>query len=651
MTNLAHDYSWLPDPPPRNFKLMQGEVDAMRAAPDETASEWAQGERQVHISPFPGAWDNDTTPYAKSIMDLYSQEWLRELYIAGGSQTAKTDISHNCWGWVATHDPGSALIGMQDKTTGTETVNDRFLPMIKDTPSLRRLLTRRADDVSLTRTKLKNGMVTYLAWGNSEGRAASKPIRYLFLSEVDLYPPHMIKKLRARTGAFEGMYKVLEECTVSAEDGRIWSVQHQVQARYQFEVRCPHCGAYQVMDPANIQWKDGVTDPAGLLHDEDAWYLCLHNSCKWDDHDRDEAVRSHRLVPMEGSVLERPESAWVHLSPLLSPFNKFRKIAKAYLTTLIAPTEENLIYYYNDCCGLPKPEDTEGELPQEKELYRRRDAYGPDGADWQVPMEACYITADIDFQGNRAECEVVAWGDGNQSWGLEYKVFHGRIMKERQAEGEEEEPLADQIHDWLQSVRYKHESGVDLEISICGFDIGYATDDVSLLVKRSRKYRAHKGSQTAGLPLLPLRPSKTKKHKVPFYELGTETGKEKVYTYLNVDQPGPMYCHFPESYGFEYFRMLVSEEPVRERDRKTGRMVTRYKVRKGFTRNEALDVRVGNLAMLKLAKPNFERLSTWLQEQARVLKEDPNAEVSAKPRKRKVVMKKRTGKIRSKLAE
>jgi phage terminase large subunit GpA-like protein len=608
MSNLAYDYSWIPDPPPRAFKLMPGEVAVLRAALDETASEWAQGERQVHISPLPGAWDNDTTPYAASIMDLYSQEWLRELYVAGGSQTAKTDISHNCWGWVATHDPGPALIGMQDRTTGTEIMSDRFIPMVKDTPSLRRLVSKNADDISQTRISLKNGMKTYLAWGNSEGRAASKPIRYLFLSEVDLYPPLMIKKLRARTGAYEGMFKVLEECTVSIESGRIWSVQHQVQARYRFEVPCPHCGEYQVMDPANIQWKDGVVEPSGLIHDVDAWYLCLHNNCKWDDFDRDEAVKQHRLVSMEGSVEERPESVWIHLSPLLSPFNTFRKIAKAYLTTLIQPTEENLIYYYCDCCGLPLPEDSEGELTGEKELYERRNNYGPDGVEWQVPMEACVVTADADIQKNRIEVESVAWGEGEQGWGLEYRVFHGDTS---------EDGVWDQLHDWAQDTRYQHESGVDLQIVRLGVDIGYRADRVAKFVRRSRRYIAHKGSSTRGLPLVPRMPSKSRKYKVPFYELGTEAGKDLLFSWLTVVNAGPRCCHWHNGYDFEYFRMLCAEQPKREKNRKTGKIETFWVLRDGYQRNESLDIRVGNIAVREILNPNYKKLAENLRAQQR----------------------------------
>jgi phage terminase large subunit GpA-like protein len=40
-------------------------------------------------------------------------------------------------------------------------------------------------------------------------------------------------------------------------------------------------------------------------------------------------------------------------------------------------------------------------------------------------MSAVAITAAADIQANRIECEVVAWGEGHESWGVEYKVFHG----------------------------------------------------------------------------------------------------------------------------------------------------------------------------------------------------------------------------------
>ena len=82
---------------------------------------------------------------------------------------------------------------------------------------------------------------------------------------------------------------------------------------------------------------------------------------------------------------------------------------------------------------------------------------------------------------------------------------------------------------------------------------------------------------------------------------------------------------------------------------KSGKMVTRYKIRKGYTRNEALDVRVDNLALKQLARPNYEKMHAWLLEQAKLLLDDPGAKVSGTPRKRRVSMKKRGKSIAAQL--
>ncbi len=35
------------------------------------------------------------------------------------------------------------------------------------------------------------------------------------------------------------------------------------------------------------------------------------------------------------------------------------------------------------------------------------------------------LTCGIDTQDDRLECEVVGWGVGKESWGIEYRVFYG----------------------------------------------------------------------------------------------------------------------------------------------------------------------------------------------------------------------------------
>jgi phage terminase large subunit GpA-like protein len=616
MLAVAHDYSWLPSPPPRKYRLLPGEVAVFRAKPDLTPSEWAQGERYVAVSPMPGPYDGDVTPYLRGLLDLFGLEMVRELFLAGGSQSAKSDLMHTCWGYVAVHDPGPALLVMQDRDTGAEMVADRLDPMINHTPSLRKLRTGNQDDISSRRIRLRNGMTTHLGWAQSEGRLASKPVRYGIFDEVDLWPESAVRKARARLRAFEDSYKVIEACTTSTEQGRIWQAQKLAQVLIDFWPVCPRCGEAQVMDFSRLRWQEGVMDPSQLSDKGSVWYLCLHCEARWDEEDRNEAVRLgsdvHDMPRVWHGWRTRSDEfprhfarVWAHISPLLSRFVPFNKVAAAYLVTLAEGTAANLQYFYNDCLGLPVPEDSEGELTSEKELYGRRVDYAPEGADWKVPMHGVVLTADADVQANRIEVEVVAWGEGHQSWGVEYRTEHGDTSKDE---------VWDKLHDWASTATYRHESGALLPIALLGVDLGYRTDQVSKFVRRNRKYIAHKGSNLRGLPLVPRRPSKSRRYKVPFYELGVDTGKDMLFSWLTVTEVGPRCCHWHKGYDFEYFRMLCAEKPKREKDRKTGKMQTVWVLREGFVRNEALDIRVGNMAVREILNPNYGKLGAALVE-------------------------------------
>jgi phage terminase large subunit GpA-like protein len=633
----AQKYDWLPQPPPRRFRLMPGEKAVMRALPECSAWQWAQGERHVEVSPLPGPMDLDITPYLVGLMEIYSHEHTREMFIAGGSQSAKTDLMHTCWAYSAVHDPGPALIAMQDRDTGSETLSDRLTPMIHHTPSLRRLRTKNPDDISMRRIRLRNGMVTYLAWANSEGRLASKPIRYGYFDEVDLWPESSIRKARARLRAFEDSYKIIEACTSSTEQGRIWQARDLAKTQLEYWPICPHCGQAHIMDFSNIQWDAETVDPADLADKGSAWYNCPHCQQKWDEEDRNQAVRLarqqhdpphiiHGWRPRNSAAAEAmPSRVWAHISPLISRFVPFNKIAAAYLLTLVEPSAANLQYFYNDCLGVPVPEDDQGELTNEKELYQRRSDYAPPGASWQVPMAACVVTADADIQANRIEVEAVAWGHGHQSWGIEYKTFFGDTSQDE---------VWDQLHTWAQETTYTHETGAPLHIVRLGVDIGYRTDQASKFIKRSRKYLGHKGSNTRGLPLVPRKPSKSRRYKIPFYELGTDTGKDLLTSWLSVDQPGPRCCHWHTGYDYEYFRMLCAERPKREKNRKTGKIETVWALREGFQRNEALDIRVGNIAVREILNPNYDKLHASLIEQSKEPEDTDDPPAPPKPKRR-----------------
>lgn len=645
MSNLAETYDWLPPVPPRRFKLLRGEREVWRLKEKPPATDWAQGNRHVAVGPATGAYDVEVTPYAKGLLNLFSEIWLTVLYLSGGSQSAKSDIMHTALGYCQEHEPGPALVVMQEKTTGSEVVQERLIPMFRYTPTLRKLLTKNPKDLSTTKIRLRNAAITYLAWANSESRLASKPIRYGMFDEVDLWPEWAVTKAWARLKTFieYGMAKVIEACTTSTVKGRIWQAQKEAQALWDFYAVCPFCGHAQTMKFGGIHWAEGVVDPVQLQVKGSAWYECEGKGCKWDEEDRNEAVRLGTAVhdppsvyygwrPRPESVLDKPSSVWAHIPPLISPFVSFNSVAAAYLKQHTNPTAANVAFFWNDCLGLPVPENEEGVDIQEVDIYKRREQYGPDGASWVVPMAACVLTADVDIQDNRIECEVMAWGPGHENWGIEYRVFRGFTQKE--------DKVWDDLHNFLQDARFLHESGVPLRIAAAGIDAGFGSRKVSKFVQRDpSRYIAHKGSNIPSDPLVPRRPTKGK-YGVPIYILGTHEGKDDLFSWLTAGEDrngqfipmGPRACHFPMNYDFDYFKMLCAEAPKWERCRKTGKMIKVYKLREGYSRNESLDIKVGNMAVREILNPDYEQCAESIRKQlAELTAEEKETEIKSKP--------------------
>ena len=64
-------------------------------------------------------------------------------------------------------------------------------------------------------------------------------------------------------------------------------------------------------------------------------------------------------------------------------------------------------------------------------------------------MGGVYLTAGVDTQVDRLECEVVAWGVGEESWSIAYAVIYG---------DPDRKGTWDALDDFLDQ-RFKHESG------------------------------------------------------------------------------------------------------------------------------------------------------------------------------------------------
>jgi phage terminase large subunit GpA-like protein len=136
--------------------------------------------------------------------------------------------------------------------------------------------------------------------------------------------------------------------------------------------------------------------------------------------------------------------------------------------------------------------------------------------------------------------------------------------------------------------------------------------------KKGRRVYAVRGYSQSWRPVI-SKPSMNNSHRVKVFYVGTDTAKDTIFSRLRITDPGAGYCHFPAHYPDEYFTGLTSEKLVKRYQK--GRTVKQYIKKTSSARNEPLDLRVYNLAALKILNPNWQALK--LREVAKARKNPP----------------------------
>jgi len=223
-----------------------------------------------------------------------------------------------------------------------------------------------------------------------------------------------------------------------------------------------------------------------------------------------------------------------------------------------------------------------------EDLLQRREKYPA-----EVPDGVLVLTAGVDTQDNRFEIEVVGWGEGLESWSIEYVIIPGDP-----ANKETQEAL-----DLFLKKRFAYEGGGEIGIyAVCVDTQGHKTQSMYEFCKKRflKKIFAIKGSNKQDAPITTGRFSLSNKGKVPLFHIGVNAAKDEIYSAFEVDTPGPLYCHFPnkEAYDEEYFKQLLAEKRVNGVWKKRGRK-----------RNEAIDCRVYARAALAIAGVDVDELA------------------------------------------
>lgn len=329
------------------FRFSKGERKIMRRRKPIPVSQWAERHRILEMSSIPGKWKNLFTPYLVGIMDAAGTPGVETVIICKSPQTGGSEAGHNLVGWCIDRSPGPVMYVFPDEITARENAKDRIIPMIVDSPRLRDYMTGSGDDASSLRVNLAH-MPIYLGWSGSVSRLGNKPIRTLILDELDKYknPKNEATSetlAEKRTTTWRSRRHILKISTPTTEDGPIWTAfTQEAGARFDFWVRCPHCGMAQLMDFERIDWpgKDTDKEPSAedVLTRRLAIYPCEHCGVVWDDGDRDRAVRKGEWRERTSGLdlaahlaAHRPVKVGFHIPAWLSYFVSLSEVASAAL--------------------------------------------------------------------------------------------------------------------------------------------------------------------------------------------------------------------------------------------------------------------------------------------------------------------------------
>ncbi|SKA01474.1 Phage terminase, large subunit GpA [Cetobacterium ceti] len=580
-------------------KLYKILAHALKLPPDLTLTEWADRNRKLskESSAEFGDWETARTPYMLEIYNNVMKEHIRKIVLQFGSQLAKSEFILNTFGWYANLDPCPMMIVQPTDKLASEFSKERVSPMIRDCAVLRNLIkdaNLKNSGNTVTHKMFPGGFLAFRGAVTPSG-LASKPIKVLFMDEVDRYPksagdegsPITLAEKRVQT---YDDHKIIITGTPTIKGHSEIEAEYEKGSKAKYYVECPACKEKNELLFDNLIWE---------LNEEDELKV-----------DKVEMVCEHCGSSSSESAWKEHRGEWIHeyperttlsykLSALASAMRNWKSIVEEYLEK--KDNEQELISFVNTVLG-ETYEQTLSEVLDYEILLNRRETY-----DAEVPDGVLLLTAGIDVQDGWLAIEVLGHGLNNETWGIQYKVLAGNL---------EEKEIWDELDEFLMK-KFYYSNGIGINIySACIDTGGHHTEAVYDFVKPRETYRRIFGIKGLGGENVPVINGfrLTKNKKINLLSLGVNALKDTVMGRLKINEIGPGYCHFPNDpflkYDELYFKALTAE--VKLTNKKNGK-ITWTKIRK---RNESLDCRnYAEAAKQIFTKLDMNKLATLRKEQ------------------------------------
>ncbi len=567
--------------------------------PDLTVSEWADNYRYLsnEASAEPGKWITSRAEYQREMMDAV--KFSERVVIMTAAQVGKSELLLNVIGYFIDKDPSPILMLQPTLQMGEDFSKDRLAPMLRDTPCLSSKvdLRSRIGGNTLLHKNFPGGQIT-ITGSNSPASLASRPIRILLCDEVDRYPGSAedegdpLSLAMKRTTNFWNR-RIIQVSTPKLKGSSRIEKAFALSTQEEWCVPCPKCGEYQPYSWEQIIYKDKVMPvmrciSCGQESNEHDW---KSGAGKWIVQRRENSEGEENNDYTEKNSFGVSKIRGFHMNAFASPWVTWPEIVEGYHEAYNGG-EEMMKVWVNTVLG-EAYELKEGTIDVENVTSRTEDYK-------ILPEGVQLLTAGIDVQDNRLECEVLGWGANYETWAVEYRIFYG-------TPGGSE--VWENLDEYL-SRTWPKIDGTELGVAAACVDSGgHFTDNVYKFVQtRGRRHiYAIVGRGTFGHPCV-SGPSRNNRRKIPLFILGVSTLKGMLFSRLQAEKGEPGYCHFPKDsksgYDSVYFKGLLSERMIMKR--RSGRDTIDWEKKPGIKRNEPLDCRVYAMGAYEILNPKIQ---------------------------------------------
>lgn len=582
--------------------------------PDLWIDEWSDEHMRIPrgAGAEHGKYRTSRTPYARAVMRYLSPGHpCRRVVAMVASQTMKTQVGIN-WLMGSIHvAPGNMLV-LEPSLNLAKRVSGRIAKTIDEVEPVRERVApvRSRDSRNTIDMKEFDGGTLYITTAGSAANLAEVPARYVYGDEVDRWDASVdgegdpVKLAEARATTFGRNAKFYYSSSPTIEGASRIAALYEQSDQEHFEVPCPHCGEYQILEWENLWYADDCGRAA---------YVCQECGTQIEEQAKTAMLEAGRWV---ASAVGDGETIGVQLSALYSPLGwvSWAQLAKEYVAAkkaLEKGDSEPMQVFYNT--RLARVWDNVKERTRAEEL--RELAKKETFALRTVPDNVLVLTAAVDTQDNRLELQITGWGEGMERWVLDYQAIHGDPATN--------EPW--EVLDEILKTPLRRDNGINMPIRAVAVDSGgHHTQDVYEFTRR-RKYRmvfAVKGASKPGRPVVSGQPSKVdinhrgkiEKFGAELWMVGSDTAKDWLHSRWKL-ATGPGSIHFSPDLPDDYYDQVCSEQRL-VRYVKGFRRTEWVKAR--GDRNEALDLNAYNLAAAHRLGLHKWRAADWERERIKV---------------------------------